>query len=303
MKPERRRLSRAGLLYQQSSDGLEQTLSMWARCSRFQQRVMLKKMGMPRSLYKYRAIPVVDDTLGRARLEDFVLSNRLWLGTVAAFNDPFEGRADYVVPYRGAELRKALERKYRELGFNSHDAKLKVDSADVADPTRIEDRAREGNVRMLRTVGVCALGTNASSPLLWAHYAHSHTGLCVQLRAVMDLPALIAHPVEYSDTYPIISDMLEPAETRKFLPFMRKSSDWAYEEEWRIVALDQPNTHRTFAPQAMGAVILGMRISDADKAYVLGLMDERQRRYGARPTVYQAEPDERNYRIAVRRLR
>lgn len=303
MKRMKRRPSLNGLLYQQTSEGLEQSLALWKQCSRFQQRVMLNKMGMPRSLYKYRTIPVVDDTLSRARLEDFILNNRLWLGTVAAFNDPFEGRADYVVPYRGAELRKALERKYRELGFNSHDAKLKVDSADVADPTRMEDRARVGNLRLLETIGVCALGTNASSPLLWAHYAHDHRGICVQLRPVMDLAALIAHPVEYSDTYPVLSDMLAPAGSREVLPIMRKSGDWAYEEEWRIVALDQPNTYRAFAPDAMGAVILGMRITGDDKAYVLGLMDERQRRYGVRPTVYQAEPDEHRYRIVVRRLR
>lgn len=303
MKSMKRGPSRAGLLHQQSSQGLAQTLALWQRQRPFQQRVLLKKMGMPRSLYKYRAIPTADNLVGRARLEDFVLNNRLWLGTVSAFNDPFEGRADYVVPYRGAELRQALERKFRELGFSNQDAKLKVNSADVADPTRIEERARQGNLRLLETVGVCALGTNATSPLLWAHYAHDHTGICVQLRPVMDLAALIAHPVEYSNTYPILSDVLEPAESRQVLPIMRKSSDWAYEEEWRIVALDEPNTHRPFAPQAMAAVILGMRISAADKAYVLAMMDERERRYGARPIVYAAMAAKRRYRVEIRRLR
>jgi len=303
MKRVKRGPSRNAGLFQQSKRGVDRTLGVWERIAPFQRRVLLKKMGMPRSLYKYRAIPAVDDTLGRARLEDFLLENRLWLGTVAGFNDPFEGRADYVVHERGVNLRQALERKYRELGFNSQDARSKVDSADVADPTRIEDRARAGNLVVLESIGVCALGTNPSSPLMWAHYAHNHTGLCVQLRPVMDLAALIAHPVEYSDTYPVLSDVLKPVKSRDVLPILRKSTHWAYEEEWRIVAQEEPNSHRAFAPAAMGAVILGMRITDADKAYVLSLMDERRQRYGMRPMVYQAIAAKQRYRLEIRRLR
>jgi len=282
---------------------VEETLAIWERLPLFQRRLFLRKMGMPRSFYKYRTIPDVSDATGRARLEDLLLNNRLWMGTVLTFNDPFEGQADYVVPYRGAELRRAFERKYREMGFSSEAAKMKVNSADVADPKRLEQRARDGNLKILGTVGVCALATNARSALLWAHYTREHTGICVLLRPVMDLRALIAHKVEYSDTYPIQNDLLEPAEKRKNVPIMRKSKVWEYEAEWRIVALSAPNTHRSFAPEAMGAVILGMRISDADKAYVLDLMDERQRLYGIQPVVYAATAAQQRYRVDIRRLR
>lgn len=303
MKPIKRKPSRNAQLFQQSRRAIDRTLGVWDRIDPFQRRVLLKQMGSPRSLYKYRALPAVDDTLGRQRLEEFMVENRLWLGTVSGFNDPFEGKADYVVRERGPALRRALEHKYVELGFNSQAAKAKVDSADVADPTRIENRARAGNRTVLDAIGVCALSTNASSPLMWAHYARNHTGICVQLRPVMDLAALLAHPVECSDTYPVLDTILEPTGSGSVVPIMRKSTDWAYEEEWRIVAQDEPNSHRAFAPAAMGAVILGMRISDADKAYVLSLMDERQRRYGMRPIVYRATGAKQRYRVEIRRLR
>jgi len=263
----------------------------------------MRKMGLPRSLYKYRAVPGGADAEGRGHLEDLLLNNRLWLSTVKAFNDPFEGRADYEVPYRGAELRRALERKYRELGYSSQGAKAMIDTKDVADPARWVAKSRWANDAILERVGVCALGTNPSSPLLWAHYAQNHEGFCVQFRPAKDLRALIAHPVEYSDDYPVITDMFEPAESRRLLPIMRKSRDWAYEEEWRIVGLDLANTHRPFAPEAFEAIILGMRIKPDDRAYLLSLMDERQRRYRLRPIIYQAEPDGRHYRIVVKRLR
>lgn len=46
-----------------------------------------------------------------------------------------------------------------------------------------------------------------------------------------------------------------------------------------------------------------MRISDAGRAYVLDLMDQREKLYGVRPVVHQAERHPRRYRIWVKRHR
>jgi hypothetical protein len=119
----------------------------------------------------------------------------------------------------------------------------------------------------------------------------------------MDLKALLAHRVEYSDEYPVLSDLLEPATQRNVLPMLRKSPDWTYEQEWRLVFQGKANFYQPVSPGAVGAVILGMRISDADRVYVLDLMDQRERRYGFRPVVYQAERHPRRYRIIVKRFR
>ncbi|MGN6320333.1 MAG: hypothetical protein ACTHNE_01285 [Dyella sp.] len=83
---------------------------------------------------------------------------------------------------------------------------------------------------------------------------------------------------------------------------LRKSPDWAYEEEWRLVSQGRASFYQSFSPVAMGAVILGMCISDADRAYVPDLMDQRERRYDVRPVIYQAERHPRRYRIRFKRL-
>ena len=290
-------------LFDNSNSRLIRSFAEWDLLGAFQKRVMLRTMGIPPSLYKYRGIPPSSDSTGRRRLEDLLVENKLWLATASSFNDPFEGRVDYVVPYRGAQLRQAMEHKYRELGFKSGDARRMVKTADVADPSRIVERSRAASVRVLETIGICALGTNPSSPLLWAHYADNHRGLCAQLRPSHDLRALLANEVEYNDDYPVADDMFGSVEDRTLIPFLRKSLDWAYEEEWRIVAQDEPNTFRHFNPVAMSAVILGMRTSDADKTYILELMEERCRRFGVKPVVYQAEASQHKYRIVVRGLR
>jgi hypothetical protein len=289
--------------HQQSVNRFNRSLEEWEALSSFQRRVMRHQMGLPRSLYKYRSIPPVIDTINRARFEDLVLHSQLWMASVSTFNDPFEGQATYEIPYKGAELRRKWERKFQEMGFSSAAAKAMVKSEDVAHPERLVERAHHARQRLLDRMGMCALSANPSSPLLWAHYAQSHTGLAIQLNPDMDLKALLAHRVEYSDEYPVLSDLLEPATQRNVLPMLRKSPDWTYEQEWRLVFQGKANFYQPVSPGAVGAVILGMRISDADRVYVLDLMDQRERRYGFRPVVYQAERHPRRYRIIVKRLR
>lgn len=299
--PRRRRPSVAAVKHAQSSANIRKTLEYWDGLSAFQKRLELRSMRLPRCFYKYRPIPIVSDVEGRKRLEDLLLHNGLWMADIATFNDPFEGSAAYEMPYTGPELRKKWEQKYRELGYSSADARAMVKSEDVAHPERLLTRAEDARKRAMSKMGMCALSTNPSSPLLWAHYADSHKGLCVQLLPVADLRTLLAQKIEYSDTYPVLADIMEPASDRNVLPMLRKSLDWAYEEEWRLVNLGQVNYLQRVKPDAIGAVILGMRMSDADRSYVLDLMDQREQRYGVRPIVFQAERHPRRYRIRVRR--
>ena len=107
----RRHAPRSQGLFDKSNSRLIQSFAEWDPLDAFQKRVKLRRMGIPASLYKYRGIPPSSDSTGRRRLEDLLVENKLWLATASSFNDPFEGRVDYVVPYRGAHLRQAMERK------------------------------------------------------------------------------------------------------------------------------------------------------------------------------------------------
>lgn len=62
-----------------------------------------------------------------------------------------------------------------------------VKSDEVAHPERLIARAIHALQTTVAKMGMCALSANPSSPLLWAHYAQSHTGLCVQLQPHQDM--------------------------------------------------------------------------------------------------------------------
>lgn len=256
----------------------------------------------PRRLYKYRSVPAATDVDGRHRLEALLLDNALWLADPDSFNDPFDGKSAFDLTLRGPALRQGLERLARRQGMTSAKARKWVSSAVVANPRWLEAQLTRNMEVMRHQLGVCALSQEPRNPLLWAHYANDHRGLCVQLDLRADLDALVAHPVEYQDEFPVLRDLdRDPDDQRAMLPFLRKSTDWAYEKEWRIVAPDYPNTVRVFAPAALSAVILGMRMTDDDRAYIHGLMDQRKARFGQRPQMFQAVAASRAYRVRIQK--
>jgi hypothetical protein len=231
-----------------------------------QENVRTRKRPMrtsPPCFYKFRSIPESKDVQGRKWLEDFLLHNKLWLAAPSTFNDPFDGRSAYDLTLRGPELRKELENLLRRQGMKSQEARKQVRSKVVANPEWFRQQ-REQHLNLIRDhVGVCSLSTNPRSPLLWAHYAQDHKGICVQLRPWMDPAAMQAHQVEYQDEYPVMRDFERPDTGHNpMIPFLRKSTDWAYEEEWRIVATEEPNTLRSFNARGLTGVIFGLRTTD-----------------------------------------
>lgn len=112
----------------------------------------------------------------------------------------------------------------------------------------------------LNSVGIFSLSTRSDHPLMWAHYAGEHTGVCIGFERVsgsrMNEPAHFV-PVIYSDLLPeldkdgfqtvmsLSADEMGRPYTSSFKiafddkTFQRaittKSTHWSYEEEWRYI--------------------------------------------------------------------
>jgi len=254
----------------------------------------------PRHLYKFRAIPTDPD--GRRKLEALLLDNTLWMADPESFNDPFDGKCDYELTLRGAALRAAIEQMMLRQGMTNADIRRNqrvIDDA-VNNPRDLETKLAKNMDTIRKQLGVCSLSAAPRNPLLWAHYARDHKGICVQLRPAADIDALPAIKVIYQDEYPVLRNLdRDDVLQRAMLPFLRKSTDWAYEQEWRLVAPDGPNTPRPFGPGALSGVIFGMRMSDDDMEYIRSLMDQREARYGQRPVLYDAKPAVRSYSLVI----
>jgi hypothetical protein len=116
---------------------------------------------------------------------------------------------------------------------------------------------------------IYCLTVHPAMSLMWSHYANHHQGICLEFDASQ---AVIggAFQVKYSETLPLL-DILALSDEAAFQVLVTKSSDWAYESEYRILARDskadddsqfQPITTNDFLylpPGALTAIIAGCR--------------------------------------------
>ena len=101
---------------------------------------------------------------------------------------------------------------------------------------------------------------------MWAHYADSHRGICLEF-AVRSDPTFFteALPVRYEDQYPSFNHFSSTKQERSEKSFLTKSKHWEYEQEYRIVDLSSGPGVRHYPADLLTGVILGCAISDANE--------------------------------------
>ncbi|UUZ68216.1 DUF2971 domain-containing protein [Polaromonas sp. P2-4] len=146
---------------------------------------------------------------------------------------------------------------------------------------------------MMANSKILCLTTEPDNTLMWTHYAEAHQGMVLRFRTIpeLDSPYSIACPIQYLENMPVLmdddflSDMLsgrvslDPKSIMSRLVYT-KSSDWAYEHEWRIFSgagrnPDAPHEDCRFGARELDAVIFGCRTSDADRIEIAALVRDR----------------------------
>jgi hypothetical protein len=228
-------------------------------------------------LYLYK--PPNDYTL------DIFKKDLLWASKPEAFNDPFDcdleaskgiAEADVLAAFRatyGAKAKWPADIvKYHDKIFDQHGKFV------PAERQRIDDEIK-AFIQENRDSGVVCLAEANDIILMWAHYAASHTGICIEFErtpksALGD--AELCEPVKYDSKYPVIDlgKMLLHRDGQTQNLMMRYKADcWAYEKEWRIIA-DKGNINCSL-PGKITKVILGISIKPEFLAKVKDLCDKK----------------------------
>lgn len=168
------------------------------------------------------------------------------------------------------------------------------------------------NAEIEKLVGILCLTEAPADLLMWAHYASSHEGFVIefdpeseffhQQRSESDEFRHLRR-VHYSDIRPPLT--LDNADIKALLT---KSEHWAYEREWRMmVDLGDASTTLTrggknfhlfaFPATSIKAVILGSRMSQANKQRVLRLIIENSAL--AHVACYQADIDDTYFSLNI----
>jgi len=189
----------------------------------------------------------------------------------------------------------------------------------IAEDDELRERWDYACQRFIDTHGILCLSESPDNALMWAHYADNHTGLVLEFdenhpffdqRFSSSMPTRHLLQVMYQRNLPLLPFPLPYAEDL-FAFWLTKTSDWAYEREWRMaLPLDQAASVLEATPysvhlfrlplEAILGVILGARMPPSEKMRIVALI--RSQPQLQHVTLYQATLDETTFSVVVREL-
>jgi hypothetical protein len=203
------------------------------------------------------------------------------------FNDPWDCKPVFSVPENREERAALVE--WMAAASMKHGTALDPLGRErrvqelIMDPNALrrmmDDFAPEMHVQMDARFRVYCLTTKPACPLMWAHYADHHRGICLEINVRQrDLCAAIQ--VQYRETYP----PFHLDDNQDLSPFYTKSSDWQYEEEYRLIAEEERGAfdHRTLKtedqfyklpPGSLMSIIIGARASPETCKTIRSIVD------------------------------
>lgn len=194
-------------------------------------------------LYKYR--------YGSKRDLESLQNNYFYVPHAIALNDPSENLFNEQDVYSELEIFENLS------GLSTSDIKKQV----------------EGLCKKVRAeIGIFSLSQTFNDELLWAYYADSHSGFCIEydLEKINELRAFsCAFEVEYADKRPKLKlhNLIQSGE-KEIEDFLRitsgtKSKKWKHEQEFRICI--EPFGRFIYDYRAVKAIYFGMRMPKLKK--------------------------------------
>lgn len=255
---------------------------------------------LPARLFKYRGVS--DYSLDNFKLDT------LFCAKADSFNDPF----DCSLSLHGPDSTLLLVKSLKALGMSSNDNKARITSA--ADPIRAltevveengypmseaEKKAFIDNIKktvneprdllnskIRRSCNICSLSERIDSLPMWAHYGDDHKGFAMEY----DISAFpLDHeareslwPVLYGHEMYDVTQQIFGRPVQKFNQLflvggaIHKSSDWQYEQEWRIVLpVGADNPAENISVPTPIALYLGAQIDPDDAEKLVGLAKEK----------------------------
>lgn len=276
---------------------------------------------LPKFLYRFRSLSKDyswDEISHAARGE-------IYMPSTSMINDPFDLNPIIIQP-TVVEAGKALKKAF---GQNSTIRRSIVEEIEGRQFTRFEARmvkrqSKPGYSTTLREIEafkkvaktfpdrncVACFSERFSSPLMWAHYADNHAGVC--LKYLLEMSENITDhmapiKVGYSETRPSISfeDILDftkrggkrvKTDDRHDVLgklMLTKGLDWQYEKEWRIVVpAELGNRYRYSSHLKLHSVMLGFRTSE-DHASKVG---DHVR---SKVPILRVEPDKQSFEMIL----
>ncbi|MCA0186571.1 MAG: DUF2971 domain-containing protein [Proteobacteria bacterium] len=206
---------------------------------------------LPSTLFRYRSL---SDNWVEKRFEFEVLNEAVFLAGADTLNDPDEGRVQWIA--RGSfevALKVVMGTLLAEnKGVNPSELlphASTVARAMVSSPNIPTETAKQMHEILGKTLRIACFTTRLLNGPMWTHYGNfshgngaitPHGGLCIEYQVDESWRLAGLRPVEYVEIRPEINMLARDCLGAQFAHATSvKSPDWAYEDEWRLVAYIQ----------------------------------------------------------------
>lgn len=137
---------------------------------------------------------------------------------------------------------------------------------------------------MKKKFRIACFTENSISPLMWAHYADSHKGFCIEydLTRIPEGYRFGILPVIYSDKRYDVTNAVVTRNTNLLMnPYYFKSSHWKYEKEWRMVITENlvaDGEYYADFHKGISGIHLGLKSFDCHKEKVNKIIEENSQK-------------------------
>lgn len=180
------------------------------------------------------------------RLRHTLESNQIYCPSPSTFNDPWDCK-----PHFNTEiLQDPTERcRHSDWAVDLCNRRTNMSAAELErmrqalqqEPARaagmLNQISSELAPEINRRYRVYCMGPDVDNLLMWAHYSDSHRGICLEFDLQNDV-LCAALKCEYSDRFPL-TKLRDDSEAALLGVLLAKSSAWAYEHEFRLVAQER----------------------------------------------------------------
>jgi hypothetical protein len=252
----------------------------------------------PKVLYRYRHLQGKHREWTRRILTDSIL----YFAKPSELDDPFDCRVQFRRSLSCQEVKRKssdlLRRYMPQLSRAQRRAKAAKDLKS-RDSHGLLPHMTKGLQAEAEKVGVLSLSVSNSDIQLWSLYAAGHTGLCLKFMATDDTPFFgCAQPVNYTSKRPVV-DLSDPPEHQVQAFLLTKSTEWKYQEEWRIICPSGGPGNKVFPEELLIGVIFGAEMEAADMEDVIEWVKGRKNVV----ELYQASLSSDSYSLRIEQYR
>ena len=236
---------------------------------------------IPNKLYKYTRVQ---------NAKDLLFDNIMYLPEITELNDPYEGELLY--------NNQLLENVYFKSKKEEFDREILGEYEEHHKPDDFYYNLRENILKKESTIyleelkkhmheGIYFICLSSSKKInsLWTHYANNHDGICIEYnlnnndeKYLRDFCFKIEYVKKSDDTKELKKLLNKNEYSNNFMlkPFLRKSEEWNYEKEWRIILTEYYIQHnKGFYPYKPyikflkpSGVYLGLNISSKNETLI-----------------------------------